>query len=106
VSVDFTFHYVRQSYCPHHHRRWTVDPWIQIFGLFGQLMFYGGLLVLLVGFPVFLWLFVRLCRDVHAIRAQVVSDGQFEITEVNNTDSSVTLSPSYRAGVANSVFGR
>jgi len=38
----------------------TLVPFLQLF-------FYGGLLALMVGIPVFIWLAVRFCRDVHSI---------------------------------------
>lgn len=35
--------------------------------VFGQLFFFGGLAVLMIGLPVFIWLWVRFLRDVHSI---------------------------------------
>jgi len=35
--------------------------------LVGQVLFFGGLVLLMFGLPVFLWLFVRACRDLHRI---------------------------------------
>lgn len=36
-----------------------------------QLAFFGGLLVVMVGLPAFIWLLVRACRDLRAIRQEL-----------------------------------
>lgn len=43
----------------------TPDSWYVVIA---QAMFYSGLLMLMVGLPVFLWFVVRACLDLHAIR--------------------------------------
>jgi len=39
--------------------------WIQL----AQLVFWATIALLIVGLPIFVWLAVRACRDLHAIRA-------------------------------------
>jgi hypothetical protein len=83
-----------------------MDPWIQIFGLFGQLMFYGGLLMLLFGLPLFIWLAVRACRDLHRIanaleapRPPALASSSFDRTAEEYGARAI-------ASIANSQFGR
>lgn len=45
-----------------------MDPYSTAFVELAQLAFLCGLVALLVGLPAFLWLLVRACRDLRAIR--------------------------------------
>lgn len=83
-----------------------MDPWIQIFGVVGQLLFYGGLLMLLCGLPLFIWLAVRACRDLHRI-ADALSSSDYERVDLpDGTRVHRRRGSAAAAGVVNSAFGR
>jgi hypothetical protein len=83
-----------------------VDPWIQIFGLLGQLMFYGGLLVLLVGFPVFIWLWIRMCRDIHWISRALWAHYDLAKRAAEHGHPSTAPLPKPNGEISTSMFGR
>jgi hypothetical protein len=72
------------------------------FPLYVQLMqiaFYGGLVFLMVGLPVFIWLWIRICHDIHQIQkaswaTYFLIRGQHEPAEA------------HQPRVINSAFGR
>lgn len=83
-----------------------MDPWIQIFGVVGQLLFYGGLLMLLCGLPLFIWLAVRACRDLHRI-ADALESWAYEYGSRPGVPRDPEQSAErLRAGVVGSAFGR
>jgi hypothetical protein len=64
-----------------------------------QIAFYCGLVFLMVGLPVFIWLWIRVCRDIHQIQkaswaAYWLIRGQHEPAEA------------HQPRVINSAFGR
>jgi hypothetical protein len=67
--------------------------------LLAQLAFYGGLLALMVGLPLFIWLAVRACRDLHSI-----SESLHWIAHCTKSDRQIE--PAHSRQVANSAFGR
>lgn len=83
-----------------------MDPITQLFGAIGAVLFYGGLLALLVGLPVFLWLGIRFCRDVHRIADEVqhLSRRYDMLTRLDSGGSAEEYQHVKR--VANSAFGR
>lgn len=83
-----------------------MDPWTQLVVLLGQLLFYGGLLMLLCGLPLFIWLAVRACRDLHRIADHIEAVTYRYDPPTPAQQRYVEQERAARSGVANSAFGR